>query len=84
LLYNPPLKPWGNGTEEDYMTTIFAYLDAGTGSMILQALMGGVAGLLVGAKLFGRRVMSFLKFWKRDEAAPAASEPAPSSPVDDR
>jgi hypothetical protein len=26
---------------------MFAYLDAGTGSMILQALMGGFAGLMV-------------------------------------
>ena len=29
------------------MLHLFAYLDAGTGSMILQALMGGFAGLMV-------------------------------------
>jgi hypothetical protein len=29
------------------MLHVFAYLDAGTGSMILQALMGGFAGLVV-------------------------------------
>jgi len=29
------------------MLHVFAYLDAGTGSMILQALMGGFAGLMV-------------------------------------
>jgi len=59
---------------------VFAYLDPGTGSLILQALMGGVAGLIVGMKLFGKRMFSFLKFWKRE---PASSDPAPT-PVDDR
>lgn len=29
------------------MLHVFAYLDAGTGSMILQAIMGGFAGLMV-------------------------------------
>jgi hypothetical protein len=29
------------------MLHLFAYLDAGTGSMLLQALMGGFAGLMV-------------------------------------
>ena len=33
------------------MFHLFAYLDAGTGSMILQALMGGFAGLVVLSKL---------------------------------
>jgi hypothetical protein len=39
----------------------FAYLDPGSGSMILQALLGGIAGLLVSMKLFGRRVLEFLR-----------------------
>ena len=51
-----------------------AYLDPGSGSMILQAILGGVAGLLVGLKMFGRRMFSFLTFWKRDDAAAAAAE----------
>jgi hypothetical protein len=33
-----------------------AYLDPGTGSMILQALLGGIAGLAVYLKTKGRRV----------------------------
>jgi hypothetical protein len=42
--------------------------------MILQAILGGVAGLLVALKMFGRRMVSFLTFWKRDDAAAAAAE----------
>ncbi len=30
----------------------FAYLDAGTGSMILQAILGGIAGLVVLGKMY--------------------------------
>jgi hypothetical protein len=61
------------------MTVFLAYLDAGSGTVLLQALLGGVAGLVVGLKMFGRRVVSFLFFWRR---APAPSEPA-ASPVDE-
>jgi hypothetical protein len=35
---------------------IIAYLDAGTGSMLLQALLGGVAGLVVYLRTKGRRL----------------------------
>lgn len=38
----------------------FAYLDPGTGSLFLQLLLGGVAGLAVIAKLYWRRLLSFL------------------------
>jgi len=38
----------------------FAYLDPGTGSLLLQLLLGGVAGLAVIAKLYWRRLLSFL------------------------
>lgn len=44
--------------EMDFLTT--AYLDPGTGSVILQALVGGVAGIVVVAKMGGRRFLSFL------------------------
>ena len=59
------------------MDALVAYLDPGTGSMILQAILGGVAGLLVALKIFGRRVFSFLTFWKRDDANPATVESKP-------
>lgn len=36
-----------------------AYLDPGTGSMILQVVLGGVAGLMVAGKLFWTRILAF-------------------------
>lgn len=35
---------------------IFAYLDPGTGSLLLQAILGGIAGLVVFFKTTGRRL----------------------------
>ncbi len=37
-----------------------AYLDPGSGSMIIQLLLGGVAGLIVIIKLFWRRILDLL------------------------
>ena len=39
-----------------------AYLDAGTGSMILQVLLGGIAGLAIAAKLYWYRFRAMLGF----------------------
>jgi hypothetical protein len=36
----------------------YAYLDPGTGSMLLQLLLGGVAGALVIGKLYWARIKS--------------------------
>lgn len=44
-----------------------AYLDAASGSMIVQAVVAGVAGAAVFAKLFWRRLTS--PFRRRSEAA---------------
>lgn len=49
------------------MTTL-AYLDAGTGSMMLQALLGGVAGLAVMGRVFRARLKEVLFFWRRPAA----------------
>jgi len=38
-----------------------AYLDAGTGSMLLQLLLGGVAGLAIAGKLYWHRFMVLLR-----------------------
>lgn len=37
----------------------YAYLDPGTGSMILQLLLGGVAGALMVGRLYYRKIRSF-------------------------
>jgi hypothetical protein len=58
-----------------------AYLDPGSGSMILQMLLGGLAAVAVSIKMFGKKIFSTLAFWKKDEpekAAPATSTEADS------
>jgi hypothetical protein len=48
--------------------------------MILQVILGGAAGLVVAIKMFGRRLKSFLFFWRKDEETePVPSEPAASA-----
>jgi hypothetical protein len=44
---------------------VFAYLDPGTGSMIVQLLVGGVAAVGVGLKLYWGRLLRLLPF-RRD------------------
>ena len=54
------------------MTTVLAYLDPGSGSMILQIIAGGLAAVAVTAKLYWNRLLKFLHI-KKDE--PEAPEP---------
>ena len=52
---------------------LLAYLDPGSGSMILQILAGGIAAVAVTAKLYWGRLLKFLRIRKDDEeTAPAA------------
>lgn len=41
-----------------------AYLDPGTGSLFIQIILGGVAGLLIAGKLFWHRILVFLRIRK--------------------
>ena len=50
-----------------------AYLDAGTGSMLLQLLVGGLAAIGVAAKFYWRRVLKLLRI-RKDDPAPDAAE----------
>ena len=43
-----------------------AYLDPGTGSILLQVILGGVAGLGVVGKLYWHRLRGFLGLGKKD------------------
>ena len=47
---------------------VFAYLDPGTGGMLIQIILGGVAGLAVAGKLFWNQLKSFFRFGKSDDA----------------
>ena len=46
---------------------VLAYLDPGSGSMILQILAGGVAAIAVTARLYWNRILKFLRIKKDDE-----------------
>lgn len=50
-------------------TQAMAYLDPGSGSMLLQLLLGGVAGLAVVVKLFWHRLLAFFGVKKSDRDA---------------
>ena len=53
---------------------LLAYLDPGSGSMLLQVLLGGIAGIAVSIKMFGKRITRIFTFWKKhDDEAPGAS-----------
>ncbi|HTF11838.1 MAG TPA: hypothetical protein VK659_27050 [Asanoa sp.] len=43
------------------MQSHLAYLDAGSGSLIVQALVDGTAGVVVAAKLYWRRLKSVFR-----------------------
>jgi hypothetical protein len=53
------------------MLSHFAYLDAGTGSMIVQILVGGLAAAGVALKIYWRRLLTFLRIRKVEDAEQA-------------
>jgi hypothetical protein len=57
------------------VSVVLAYLDPASGSIILQAILGGIAGMAVAFKLFGRRVLTFLHIGKREPTDP---DPTPA------
>ena len=56
------------------MTTVLAYLDPGSGSMILQIIAGGVAAVAVTAKLYWNRILGSSAS-ARTSPRPAKAEP---------
>ncbi len=52
---------------------IFGYLDPGSGSVILQALVGGFAAVAVTAKLWWRRVTGIFRRNQDEDASPPAT-----------
>ena len=56
-----------------FASPAYAYLDPGTGSMLVQLLLGGVAGALVVGKLYWHQVKAFfgLGTEKNDDQEPA-------------
>ncbi len=56
------------------MIDVIAYLDAGTGSMLVQILLGGPAAAGVAIKIYWRRLMTFLRIRKPE--TPATEQPS--------
>ena len=50
------------------VTNAEAYLDPGTGSMLLQVILGGVAAIGVALKLYWHKLRAALGFRKKEEA----------------
>ena len=56
---------------------IIGYIDPGTGSIILQAIIAGVIGISITTKLYWHRIKVFLKIkqkHKENDSADSASE----------
>jgi hypothetical protein len=49
------------------------YIDPGTGSMLLQVIVGGVAAAAVGVKIFWGRLLGLFRIRRRDEEPKARS-----------
>ena len=43
-----------------FLSQITAYIDPGTGSIIIQAIIGAVVGIGIAIKLFWHRILKFL------------------------
>jgi len=59
---------------------LFAYLDPGSASALLAAILAGVAGIGAALRSYGKRFKSMIMFWKKDE--PVADGPAAEAAVE--
>ena len=55
------------------MRALFAYLDPGSGSMMLQVIAGGLAAAAVTMKVYWRRLLVLLHIRKPDEETETAT-----------
>ena len=57
----------------------YAYLDPGTGNIILQAVLATIAGALVSLKLYGQKILILFKrmFARNPESSPASEAHQP-------
>lgn len=57
------------------MAAPLPYIDPGTGSMLLQVILGGIAAAVVGLKVFWGRLLAFFRIRRRDEESKVRSTP---------
>ena len=60
----------------------YAYLDPGSGSVMLQLLLGGLAGLVVLLKLYWHRLLVFFGIRKEEETQAEEELPPAESEAD--
>jgi hypothetical protein len=53
---------------------VFGYLDANTGSLLVQLVVGGFAAASVAAKMYWQRIMRFLRI-RKDEPELTQAKP---------
>jgi len=56
------------------MDNIFLYIDPGTGSIILQAIIASVVGAALFARLFWHRILKFFGVKKETEPDPSEEQ----------
>lgn len=61
------------------MPTVLAYLDPGTGSLLLQLMVGGLAAAGVMLKVYWRRLLRFLHIRRDDERETTTDESSPAA-----
>jgi hypothetical protein len=61
---------------------VLAYLDPGTGSIVIQAVVGGVLGSLLVIKLFWRKIVSW--FTGKGTPPPTGDDPSRTPVPPDR
>ena len=55
---------------------LLAYLDPGSASALLAAILAGIAGLGAAIRTYGKDFFNKLMFWKKTDAPPAGEEPS--------
>lgn len=60
-------------SQSSSLNYVFAYIDPGTGSIILQAIIGAVVGAIIAVKLFWHRILKFLGI-RKSKSSIAAEE----------
>ncbi len=60
------------------------YIDPGSGSMILQVMLGGIAAAAVAVKVFWRRILEFLHLSTPSEPLPTAEATAAEPEASER
>ena len=63
------------------MTTVLAYLDPGSGGMILAAITGGLAAIGVTIRLYWGKLLRFLRI-RKDEPEAASAKPSEARSTD--